>query len=74
MFAPIDNVSLMWYFNIKNWQNLFKSYSGNLLIIPNQLSEFQAPSLNGFLDNLLTSLKCKNLQRAIALEKFDWIF
>ena len=27
------------------WRNLFKSYSGNLLIIPYQLTKFQAPPL-----------------------------
>ena len=38
------------------WLNLFKSYSGNLLIIPNQLTKFEVPSSNGFQDILLISL------------------
>ena len=47
--------------------------SGNLLIIPYQLTMFQAPSSNNFREILLTSLKCPNLQRAITPEKIDEI-
>ena len=34
---------------------------------------FQAPSSSSFLDILLTSLKCPNIQRAITQEKQDEI-
>ena len=54
---------------------LFKIYSGNLLIIPYQLTKFQAPSSYSFSDNLLKSLKCPNFQRAITPEKYnDFVF
>ena len=49
----------------KTWRNLFKSLSGNLLILSYQLTKLQAPSWNNFRDILLKSLKCPNLQRAI---------
>ena len=57
----------------KNWWNLFKSLSGNLLIILYQLTNFQTSSSNTFREILLTSLKCPNLQRAITPELIDWI-
>ena len=56
------------------WRNLFKSKSVNLLILPNQLTKFQAPSSNSFRDILLTNVKCPNLQRAITPNKFVRIF
>ena len=37
--------------------------------MPYQLTMIQAPSLNSFLDILLTSLKCLNLQKAITPKK-----
>ena len=49
--------------------NLLKSYSGNLLFIPYQLTKFEAPSSNSFQDILLISLKCLYFQRAIPPEK-----
>ena len=49
----------------KSW-TLLKSLTGNLLIIPYQLTNFQTPSSN------LTWLKCP-LQRAITQEKLDRI-
>ena len=69
MLAPntnlenIYNPSLMLYLNTKNRRNLFSSQSGYVLIIPYQLSKFQAPSLNSFCYILLTSLKGPNFQR-----------
>ena len=51
-----------------------KIYSGNLLIIPYQLTKFQAPSSNSFRDILLTSLKCQNFQRAITPKKYGEFF
>ena len=52
--------------------NLLKKQSGNLFIIPYQLTKFQASSSNSFRYILLTSLKC-TFQRAIAPEKIDGI-
>ena len=46
-----------------------QTLTGNLLIIPYQLTKFQVPSSNTFRDILLTSLKCPNFQRAISREK-----
>ena len=43
----------------------------SILIIPYQLTKFQAPSSNSFRDILLTSLKCQNFQWAITPEKQD---
>ena len=51
----------------KTFWTLLKSLTGNLLIIPYQLTKFQTPSLN------LTRLKCP-LQRAITQENSDRIF
>ena len=51
---------------------MFKS-PDNLPIIPYQLTKFQAPSSNSFLDTLLTILKCPKLQKLITLERFDKI-
>ena len=53
----------------KYGDHFFLIWSGNLLIIPYQLTKFQAPSSNKFWDMLLTSLKCPNLQKAITPEK-----
>ena len=43
------------------------------LIIPYQLTKFQAPNSNSFWDILPTSLKCPNLQKAATAEKFEGI-
>ena len=37
----------------------------NCIIISNQLTKFQVPSLNSFEDILLESLKCQHFQRRI---------
>ena len=55
------------------WRNFIQSWSGNLPIIPYQLTKFQAPSSNCFRDILLTSFKWPNLQRAITLAKIEGI-
>ena len=47
----------------------FLIQSGNLLIIPYQLTKFQALSSNNFRDILLTSLKCPNFKQNITPEK-----
>ena len=52
--------------SIKNFCTLLKSLSGNLLIIPYQLTKFQTPSSN------MTRLKSP-LQRAVTREKWDRI-
>ena len=52
----------------------FLIQSGNPLIIPYQLTKFQVPSSNNFLDILLTSLKCPNFQKAITPEILDELF
>ena len=54
----------------KNKVNFFfKIKSGNVLIIPYQLTKFQAPTSNSFWDILPTSLKRPNFQRAITPKK-----
>ena len=57
----------------KIWWCFFKSWPSNLLIIPYQLTKFQASSSNSFQNIMLTSLKFPNFQRAITLEEFDGI-
>ena len=52
------------YLHKKFW-TLLKRLTGNLHIIPYQLTKFQVPSSNNFRDILLTSLKWPNFQRAI---------
>ena len=50
----------------EKWGEFFiKIKSGNVLIIPYQLTKFQDPSSNSFWDILPTSLKWPNFQRAI---------
>ena len=54
----------------KNKVNFFlKIKSGNVLIIPYQLTKFQAPTSTSFWDILPTNLKRPNFQRAITPEK-----
>ena len=60
--------------NSKNHWLCSKVKTGNLLVIPYQLTKFQAPSSNSFWDILLTSLKCPNLRRTITPAKIDRIF
>ena len=49
----------------KKKQTFFKFSSDNLLIILYQLTKFEATSCKSFLDILITSFKCQNLNGKI---------
>ena len=53
------------------FQNLFKAYSGHLLITTNLFFKFQGSNSNISLDIKLAREKCPNLQRAITHETFS---
>ena len=55
--------------NLKKKNNNQVIYSSSY-----QLTKFQAPRLNSFLDILLTHLKCPNFQRAITPKLIKWFF
>ena len=65
-FPKYGQICTVLLFHKKMW-TLLKSLTGNLLIIPYQLTKFQTPSSN------LIWLKCP-LQRAITQENLDRIF
>ena len=60
--------------NSEKYNDFFRIWSANLLIICYQLTKFQAPSSNSFRDILLTSLKYPNFQKAITPEKYNDFF
>ena len=51
-----------------------KNKSGNVLIIPYQLTKFQAPSSNSFWDILLTNFKKAKFSKGHNSGKIRWIF
>ena len=60
----LNSGKIKWFFFF-----FFLIQSGNLPIIPYQLTKFQDPSSNTFWDILQTTLKYPNFQRAITPEK-----
>ena len=62
------------HYSWNSFKNLFKSYSGHLLITTNLFIKFQGSSSNCFWDILLTKWKCPKLQRAITHEVFFRIY